>query len=87
MRDEITPASALLSETFLSHAVFRNVHSEGDGVMRTVPTLASVAIALALGACTYVERTPSPTVVQVPTPAPTVVAPAPAPAATVTVRP
>ena len=51
--------------------------------MRSLAILATVGAALAVSACTYVERerTP-PTVVQSP---PTVVAPAPAP--TVTVRP
>jgi hypothetical protein len=52
--------------------------------MRSLAVLSAFGAALALGACTYVERdrTPPPTVVQTP---PSVVAPAPAP--TVTVRP
>ena len=54
--------------------------------MRIQALLAALGGALALGACTYVERTPPPTVVQAP---PVVAAPAPIVTAppTVTVRP
>jgi hypothetical protein len=52
--------------------------------MRNQSILVAIGAALALAACTYVERTPQPTVVQTP---PTVVAPAPTAPPTVTVRP
>lgn len=54
--------------------------------MRINSLIAAAGGALALAACTYVERTPPPTVVQAP---PVVAAPAPIVAAppTVTVRP
>ncbi|MBV1798432.1 hypothetical protein [Siccirubricoccus sp. G192] len=52
--------------------------------MRILPALAVLGLAMAVSACTYVERQPAqPTVV---TPAPTIVQPQAAPP-TVTVRP
>lgn len=53
--------------------------------MRILPALAAIGAALAVTACTYVERQPpAQTVVQ---PPPTVVQPAPSAPPTVTVRP
>lgn len=57
--------------------------------MRTLSACTVLAAALALAACTYVERevrTPPPAAV-VQQPPPTIIQPAPAPPPTVTVRP
>jgi hypothetical protein len=65
---------------------------EREGKMRLPSLIAVAGAAVALSACTYVERDRSPppqsaVVVPAPQPQATVVTPAPQPAPTVTVRP